>query len=215
MDYFECGFNLPFKRSFELMKVFILTILFLVNISMLAQDNDKKGIELLDKEARHIQPAGTIFYADKPDKHLFDQVMICLEVELHKKQMKGILLSKVEISQIINQLRMQNSLQLPEDLFKDSRRIRSDNLINVVNSRNQILMDSLRKKSSDIEGVKTLSKLYKWAFYFTKPVYIRSSSLAFVYFRYYNHMGGDESVRIYRFRERKWTYIGAVCGGVW
>lgn len=195
----------------NLTRIFCLMIFLLVCIQMLAQKIDDKGKELLYKEVRRIQPAGTILYADKPIRELIKGTISCLRKELPRKKSNVVLLSNTEISQIIDQLKFRADLQLPEDLFENSKRVRGNTLMEVVKSLDRILIDSLQKDIED--GYKTFLQLRKSAFYFTKPIYIRSFSLAFVYFLYYNSMGGDHGLRVYQLDQMQWKYVGAVCGG--
>jgi len=203
------------------MRAFLILLILLSYTSAVWSQITRADSAFIYDQIRSIQPSGTIYYADKPLKRTI--------IEGIQKLGKGIFYSPSDLfhehtikltigerNYIIAELKKGLTLKFPDKLFENSIRLSSDSIGFKVDKMNILRNDSI-KKSAEISHLwpKDFRELYKWSFFFTKPIYIRNQSVIFAYFMYYTLNGGEEGLWIYRKKEDKWIRWIAISGGAY
>jgi hypothetical protein len=182
---------------------------------------DPDYLDVIYKRIRTLQPYGTIYYADRPNKEILKNQYNNLTRRRFKTLEKNIadsvlILTREEQQYLISELKKSISIPLPDNLFRDSKRVLFDSLVTNIDRVNRQIIDSVHNISDTVQYLGARKKnLLHWAFSFTKPIYIRHNTIFLSYFMYYYNSGGSQFFAFYKKRDNKWTrwiYFG---GGDW
>ncbi|MFT3935681.1 MAG: hypothetical protein QM726_18785 [Chitinophagaceae bacterium] len=197
------------------MKASYLILLLFASVSLSAQSTDSTDIKFIEGVIREIQPEGTIYYADNPVKKTINYIVSCAEGRFKELEKSGVKLSKADIKKLKRKLRKQTDVIYPDSLFQNSKRISWDKVTRVVEDENRKLRESILKLPDSTNKWNYFSKERKWAFSFTKPIYLQSGSILVHYFMYYANSSGERALRIYRKENGNWIFLGGICVGEW
>ena len=151
-----------------------------------AQQLDTAYYKLIYKEIRRFQDSGMVFYSDRPEKDIYASFLKQMPDALNTLKDRGLNLSKREIDTLFRQLNFVSTSLQPSDLFPLSKRISSDSIIPFVENSVKKIIDSLRTLPEKAVPSRYYWKL-PWAFFFTKPIYLRGWTICFSYFMYYRN----------------------------
>lgn len=172
---------------------------------------------MLESKIRLIQPSGTIYYAEsvassirksksdfKLNKYLKDRLILCDSL--------GIKISKADMRFFRRHIKRGFQQQLPDALFKDSKRLQNDSLSKQIHLLNKLLLDSIVKLPAQMRPKR---KYLNWQFYFSAPIYNRQRSLVLIFFMYYYNSAGESQLYILKPGSTQMNTACRFGGGVW
>ncbi len=196
------------------MRPYFLIVLCYLSTNIYAQISDTAYYSLIHKIIRSIQKSGTFFYADKPEKDIYVSFLKQFPLALRVLKNRGIDLNKREIDTLLSKLRDMATAPQPSDFFPMSRRVSSDSIISYVEKTVRIAADSLIKLSPNAWTINDYWGL-PWAFFFTRPIFLRGSSICFGYFMYYRNSAGQHGLDVYKVKNMEFIRVATVGGGAW
>lgn len=210
------------KRNVKLvdMKLFLCLLLFLPGIIILNAQLDTAYKTYIYDQIRQLQPKGTIYYADQPVKRLLVVHIRAIKSKIRRPFNISFpdtvfALTAKEKQYVESELRRLYNYQLPDNTFPDSKVIKSDSIISMIDKLNFHIYDSIQnlihlKKISEKNYLRRF-----WSFCFTPPIFLRNRTLMIYYFMNYAVNGGQEDFDIYRQKDGKWIKWIHLAGGAW
>jgi hypothetical protein len=185
-------------------------ILYLTGNAIYAQDST--DISFIEKQLRIIQPEAILFYSDKPIQDIFLQFKKSIRKRVVNHQNNTITFSNKEIKQISNALKLNMQTTYEDALFNKSKRVPASEIVSVVESQNQNILDSL----AHLDRSKMPKKqILHWAFSFSRPIYFHDKKWMLFYLLYYENSSGQHGLYLYKWTNNDWEYWGILQSGAW
>ena len=199
----------------------LFSFIILINANCVNGQTDTAYLNLLYQKIRRLQPEGTIYYADKPDKQTLRYQYSTLTLRKFKSFGQNIadsflIITKDEQRYLITELEKSLKSPLPDKLFENAKRLSSGKIFEFVDRLNRKLYDSVRHLSDSLQALHARRRLMRyWSFLFTNPIYIRNRTIFLQYFMYYNLSSGANYLTFYKKRDGNWVKWITVGGGAW
>jgi hypothetical protein len=164
------------------------------------------------------QIKGTIHYASHCRDRVLSREMkeLSQEVIVNELRSDSIRLSAKERRYLLRQLKKPENIELPDNLFPDSKRVEPDSLEEFVVRQNQRIRDSLMASGNPKARDEYYSgKTLYLPFYFTRPIYLRNRSIILFHFMWRFRNGGSHDLSFYRKENGKWKRWISISGGDW
>jgi hypothetical protein len=185
-------------------------ILYLTGNTIYAQDST--DISFIEKQLRIIQPEAILFYSDKPIQDIFLQFKKSIRKRVVNHQNNTITFSNKEIKQISNALKLNMQTTYEDALFNKSKKVPASEIVSVVESQNQNILDSL----AHLDRSKMPKKqILHWAFSFSRPIYFHDKKWMLFYLLYYENSSGQHGLYLYKWTNNDWEYWGILQSGAW
>ena len=187
------------------MRKFLLLVAVMQFSSVLFAQDEKEFTALLETGVRELQPKGVVYYCDRLPDEMFRKVLNRL-TRNHvngsiESQGGDIQLTGAEMTKIKKELVVNNAVAWPDALLADSRSVPFDSLVRKVESINRYLLDSIIKLPP---STRPYREILKWAFHFSRPVYLRNNELVIYYFQYFRSSSGGQRIYIHQRNNGAW-----------
>lgn len=196
------------------MRRFLLLIAVMQFSSLLFAQGEKEFISLLESGVREQQSKGLVYYADRIPDAMFRKMVnnltrnqVNLLLEQHGEDLQ---LTSAEMTTIKKGLIANNAVAWPDALLSESKSVPFDSLVKKVESINRTVIDSIIKLPP---STRPYREILKWAFTFSRPVYLRNNELVIYYFQYYRSSSGAQRFFIHQRKNGTWGKPIAIAVG--
>ena len=196
-------------------KLLLLLVVIQASSALYAQD-DKDFPILIEAVVRKLQSRSLVYYCDRLPEKMYLKLTNRItrsDVNFYIERQGGVIqLTSSEIAQIKKELKAVNAMAWPDSLFADSKSIAFDSLVPKVEAVNRYLIDSIIKLPA---STRPYSKILKWSFCFSRPVYLRNNELVIYYFQYYRSSSGSQRFQIHQRKNGVWQDPYIIPMGDW
>lgn len=203
-----------FRQFVSTMKKHLLLLLAISAIQSQAQI-DSESCEILLERVRSVQPFDTIHYARTPQQSLLSSSLDYLKNYPRHRKHDSLKLTRAERIYIYREMKKKSRIDLPADLFPLSRMMKTDSIIGQIETTVWTTFDSIRKESDLLAAEWARLHFHTWAYFFTRPVFIRNNTVCVFYFMYYLLSSGQDGIECYQKRNGKWKRVLTIGGGAW
>ena len=160
----------------------------------------------------------TLYYADRLPKQIINESIKNLNNK-HTAKLIGKIyaneykVTRTEWKRIRIQLVQAIQDSLPDSLLRDSKSMSVDSIHYTVESHNKSVTDLVVKLPTAERPQAPC--ILKWAFYFSKPIYIRNQTILFYFFMYYRQSSGSNAFYLSKQVNGRWEKGIFITGGAW
>jgi hypothetical protein len=189
----------------------------LLSCPILKGQPDSSYLKLIEGRMRALQWCGNLYYADRlPAPSVrrslegFNEKRIAF---LSKANQKAFNITAAELQKVSSEFLGAIEDRLPDSLFPDWKSVHVDSLHHIVERHNNAVRDSVLKLPTS-ERPQAYC-VFKWAFYFSRPVYIRNGTILFYFFTFYRTSSGSYGIYLSEQVNGRWEKGIFISGADW